>query len=354
MSQYIIRRLLILPVTLIGVTILIFGMLSFMSPEERSSLYVRDIPKNPAALQGIIKQYGLNQPIYVQYWRWLVGMPDPITGKMVGGILRGDFGYSRTMSQPVIDIIKSRFPATVELTLYSIFPILLIGIWSGILAAVNHNKPIDQLARVFSIIGYSFPTFVFGLILLMIFYARLNWFPAGRISDWANMVLYSPSYHNYTGLITVDALLNGRFDIFLDGLRHLVLPVVTLSTVTIAVFLRVTRSSMLETLRQDYIVTARAKGLKERDVVSRHARPNALIPVVTIGGIQVAVLLGGVVFTETIFNFPGIGNAAGMAAANLDVITVLALTLLTGGILIVANLVVDILYASLDPRIRLG
>src|SRR5512133_1677184 len=122
MTQYIIRRLLILPITIIGVTILIFGMISFLSPEMRSSLYVRDIPKNESALEGIIKQYGLRDPIYVQYWHWLVGKENPVTGQMAGGILRGDFGYSRTMSQPVIDIVKRRFPATIELTLYAIIP----------------------------------------------------------------------------------------------------------------------------------------------------------------------------------------------------------------------------------------
>jgi peptide/nickel transport system permease protein len=354
MTQYIIRRLLIIPVTLIGVTMLIFLMISNLSPEARSSLYVRDIPKNDSVMAGIIKQYGLNDPIYVQYWHWLVGKKDPVTGQMAGGILRGDFGYSRTGSQPVIDIIKRRFPATIELTLYAFIPIIVVGIWLGILAAVNHNKLIDQLARIFSIIGYSLPTFVLGLLLLMIFYAQLRWFPPGRVSDWVTAILLSPSYHNYTGLVTIDALLNGRLDIFLDALRHLILPVITLALVEWASFLRITRSSMLETLRQEYVITARAKGLRERDVINKHARPNALIPVTTIAGIQVAVLLGGVVFTETIFNYPGIGNAAGDAAANLDVVTVLALTLLTAGILVFANLIVDVLYAFLDPRIRLS
>jgi peptide/nickel transport system permease protein len=207
---------------------------------------------------------------------------------------------------------------------------------------------------VFSIVGYSFPTFVFGLLLMMIFYAQLHWFPTGRVSDWANAVIHSPGYHNYTGMVTVDAVLNLRFDILLDGWRHLVLPVITLSFVSWAVFLRITRSSMLETLRQEYVTTARAKGLRENDVVNKHARPNALIPVVTYAGLTVAGLLGGVVFTETIFNFPGIGSAAASAAAQLDVVTVLALTLLTGLILILANLVVDVLYAVLDPRVRLG
>jgi peptide/nickel transport system permease protein len=155
-------------------------------------------------------------------------------------------------------------------------------------------------------------------------------------------------------LVTVDAILNGRLDIFWDGIRHLVLPVLTLSAVNWAVFLRITRSSMLEAMGQEYVTTARAKGLQERYVINRHARPNALIPVITYAGIEVGALLGGVVFTETIFNFPGIGNAAATAAENLDVVTVLALTLLTGAILILANLVVDVLYASLDPRIRLA
>ena len=354
MTQYIIRRLLLLPLIIFGVTIMIFGMLSFLQPGERAALYVRELPRNPRAMEGVIKRYGLNDPIPVQYWRWLVGKKDPISGEINGGILRGDFGYSRTGNQNVIDLIKRRFPATLELTLYSIIPILGIGIWLGIIAAVNHNKPIDQAARIFSIIGYSFPSFVFGLLVLMFFYVQLGWFPPGRVSDWANAVINAPTYHNYTSLVTIDALLNGRFDIFLDSLRHMFLPILTLSYINWASFLRVTRSSMLETLRQDYVVTARAKGVTESNVVNKHARPNALIPVATLGGLMVAGLLGGVVITETIFNYPGIGSAAGTAAATLDVVTVLAFTFMTSGILVVANLIVDIMYAFLDPRVRLS
>ncbi len=195
MTQYIIRRLLILPITLLGVTLLIFLMISFLTPEMRSALYVTDTPRNAEVMNGIIKRYGLADPIYIQYYHWLVGTPDPVTGQPNGGILRGDFGYSRSMSQPVINIIKTRFPATLELTLYSLVPIIVVGIWLGNVAAVHHNKLIDQVTRVFSIVGYSFPTFVFGLILLMFFYAKLHWFPAGRLSDWANAILYSPAYH---------------------------------------------------------------------------------------------------------------------------------------------------------------
>jgi peptide/nickel transport system permease protein len=353
MINYIIRRLLIMPLILFGVTALIFGMLFFLSPEERSALYVRDIPHNEAQMDAIIKRYGLNDPIYVQYWNWLVGKKDPVSGNVVGGILRGNFGYSRTASQPVSDLIRRRFPATVELALYTIIPIIGIGVYLGIAAAVNHNKFIDQAARVFAILGHSLPSFIFALLALMIFYAKLGWFPPGRVSDWASAVISAPMWKSYTYLITIDSLLNGRVDIFLDALRHLLLPVIVLSTISWATYLRITRSSMLETLRQEYVVTARAKGLKEKDVINGHARPNALIPVATLGGITMAALLGGAVLTETVFNFPGIGQAAGAAAAQLDVITVLSLTLLSGLILIVANLIVDVMYAFLDPRVRL-
>ncbi len=353
MINYIIRRLLILPLTLFGVTALIFGMLQFLSPEERSALYVRDIPKNPAQMDSIIKRYGLDDPVLVQYWHWLVGRKDAVTGERVGGILRGEFGYSRTGNQPVVDLLKRRFPATVELTMYTILPIIGIGVYLGIIAAVNHNKFIDQAARVFAILGHSLPSFVLGLLALLFFYAKLGWFPPGRLSDWANSVVYTEAFRSYTSLITVDALLNGRVDVFLDALRHLVLPVMVLSTISWATYLRVTRSSMLETLRQEYVVTARAKGLKESDVISGHARPNAMIPVATLGGFTVAGLLGGAVLTETIFDYPGIGQAAGAAAAQLDVITVLSFTLLSSFILILANLVVDVMYAFLDPRVHL-
>ena len=354
MINYIIRRLLIMPLILVGVTVLIFAMLQFLSPEERSALYVRDIPHNEGAMAAVIKRYGLDQPIYIQYWQWLVGRKDPETNQMVGGVLRGDLGYSRSQSEPVVSLITRRFPATFELAMYSIVPIIIIGVYLGILAAVNHNKWIDQLARVLAIAGFSLPSFVLGLLLLMLFYARLGWFPPGRISDVYNAVIMSPQFHSYTHLITFDALLNGRIDIFLDALRHLVLPVITLSTISWATFLRVTRSSMLETLRQEYVVTARAKGLKESAVINGHARPNALLPVATLSGYQIATLLGGAIFTETIFNFPGIGQAAGAAAAQLDVIATLSITLLSAIILIVCNLVVDVLYSYLDPRVRLS
>ena len=354
MITYIIRRLLMVPLLLFGVTILIFGMLQFLSPVERTALYIRDFPKNEKAIAGLIKRYGFDQPFYVQYWTWLTGSVDKTTGVREGGILFGDFGYSRSASQPVAELIERRFPNTLDLTIWAVAPMILIGIWMGVQAAVHHNGFIDQAARVFSIVGTSFPSFVFGLLMLLIFYANLNWFQPGRLSDWATAVIDSGSFHTYINILTLDSLLNGRFDIFLDALRHMFLPILTLSYISWATFLRVTRGSMLETLRMEYVTTARAKGLPERDVIFKHAQPNAMLPVLTLAGFSVVGLLGGVIITETVFNFPGIGSAAARAATSLDVVAMLGFALFNGFILIVANLVVDVLYAFVDPRVRLS
>ena len=353
MTNYIIRRLLLVPLLLFGVTIVIFGMLQLLGPVERSALYIKDFPKNDKQVQAVIKQYGLDQPFYVQYWRWLTGVVDPVTGERDGGILYGDFGYSRTASQPVIDIVRERFPNTVDLALWTIYPMLSIGIWMGVQAAVNQNKFFDQAARVYSIVGTSFPTFVFGLLLLMLLYAKAGWFMPGKQSNWVTALIYSGELKQYTHLLTIDAILNLRFDVLWDALRHMIMPIITLSYINWATFVRVTRSSMLETLRQDYVVTARAKGLKEKDVINNHARPNAMLPVVTLAGSSIVGLLGGVVITETVFNYPGIGKAAADAAAQLDVVTILWLAIFTGTILIITNLIVDVIYAFIDPRVRL-
>ncbi len=353
MLAYIARRLLMLPVILTAVTILIFALLSLLTPYERASLYVSDIPKNTGALDGIIVKYGLDDPAPVQYWYWLVGRKDSDTGELRGGVLRGNLGWSKTGKGDVAEVIGRRLPATVELALWAGIPMILIGIWLGVVSAINHNRLMDQVLRVFSIIGYSIPVFVFGLLVLIIFYAKLGWFPPGRLSDWAAQIVQSGAFHSYTRMYTLDALLNGRFDIFVDALKHLILPVITLAYLNWAYLLRVTRSSMLDVLRQDYMTTARAKGLVESVVIRRHAVPNALIPVVTIGALTLIGLLNGVVITETIFNFPGMGSFLSEAALSLDVISVLGFTLFGSFILVAGNLIVDVLYGVIDPRIRL-
>jgi len=353
MINYIIRRLLIIPLLLIGVTILIFTMLSLLTPYERASLYVKDIPKRQGAMEGIIKKYGLDDPIYKQYYFWMIGRTDAITGEIKGGILRGDLGWSKVGKSPVIDVIGRRLPATAELAIWASIPMIGIGIWLGVLSAVHHNKLPDQIMRVFSIVGWSIPTFVFGLLVLMLFYAKLGWFPPERLSGWASQVVQSDEFVRYTQMNTVDSLLNLRLDIFFDSLRHLVLPVITLAYLNWAYMLRITRSSMLDTLNQDYMTTARSKGLSESVVVRKHAVPNALIPVVTVAALMMISLLNGVVITETIFNYPGMGSFLAESALSLDVISVLGVTMVSSFILVFGNLVADVLYGVIDPRIRL-
>jgi ABC-type dipeptide/oligopeptide/nickel transport system permease component len=351
---YIIRRIMVLPVTLLGMTVLIFLILQILGPETRAAYFLKDIPKSKQVLEAIIIQYGLRDPIPMQYWNWMVGKTDPVTGEVAGGIIRGNLGYSRYGKVPVANLIRARFPATLELTLFSLLPTLFIGIWLGTLAAVQHNRWSDHLVRVLSILAYSLPAFLLGILLLNYFYGELGWFPAGRFTGWVKVEILDGSFSMPTGLLTVDAVLAGRWDILWDAVRHLILPSITLSLLTLAAILRITRSSLLDTLRQDYISTARAKGVRERDVIRGHALPNAILPVITFGGILLAGSLGGVVIVETIFDFPGIGLAASTSASQLDPIPVLSLTMLAGLILILVNLTVDILYAVLDPRIHLA
>jgi peptide/nickel transport system permease protein len=353
MLNYIIRRLLILPVILVGVTMLVFTMLSLLTPYERASLYVSDIPKRQGAIEGIIEKYGLDDPIPVQYWKWMVGYKDSDTGEIKGGILRGDMGFSKVGKSSVAEVIQRRLPATAELALWSAIPLIGLAVWMGMQAAVHHNKFADQLLRVVAIIGWSLPVFVLGLVLLMFFYAQLGWFPPERLSGWASQAVQSGEFVRYTQMNTLDSLLNLRFDIFLDSLRHLVLPVISLSVVSWAFLVRITRSSMLDVLRQDYMTTARAKGLGERTVIRGHAVPNALIPVVTVGGLTMIGLFNGVVITETVFNYPGLGKFMADAATALDVVSVLGMTLFSSFVLVFGNLVVDVLYGVVDPRIRL-
>jgi ABC-type dipeptide/oligopeptide/nickel transport system permease component len=323
-----------------------------LTPYERASLYVRDVPKRQGAIDGIIKKYGLDDPVPVQYWYWMVGRTDEDTNKTKGGVLRGDLGFSKVGKSSVLEVIGRRLPATAELALWAAIPMIGIGIWLGVYSAIKHNKLPDQILRVISILGWSIPAFVLGLLLLMFFYAKLGWFPPGRLSDWSMQIVLSPEFTQYTHMNTVDSILNLRLDVFLDALKHLVLPVITLAFLNWAYMLRVTRSSMLDTLRQDYMTTARSKGLAERNVIWRHAVPNGLIPVITVGGLLMIGLFNGVVITETVFNYPGMGSFLSEAALTLDIVSVLGVTLISSIILVGGNLLVDVLYGIVDPRVR--
>jgi ABC-type dipeptide/oligopeptide/nickel transport system permease component len=340
MTAFIVRRLLLLPLVGLGVSMLIFALLQFLTPAMRASLYIRD-PKQLNAIPDIIVKYHLDQPVYVQYGDWL------------RQVLHGDLGWSETAKEPVAQAILGFFPATLELGLYSFICILTFGIWLGTTSAVHRDKLIDHLSRFTSISGYSLPTFVWALLLLMLFYGQLGWFPPGRLSLEADQFLRTGGFHAYTGLMTVDAVLNRQWWILWDAVKHLVLPVATLTYFLTAVLVRITRSSMLETLRTDYVRTAQAKGLPQRVVIDKHARRNALIPVITLSSLLFVGLLSGVVITETVFNYPGIGRWGVGASQQLDIPAVTGFALIFAGILVVGNLCADVLYAVVDPRIRL-
>lgn len=343
MLTFIVRRVLFLPVVFLGVTLIIVLLMQLLSPAERAATFIT----SPAQLQNInviIDKYGLDKPWYSQYWHWL------------DAALHGNLGYSTVARTTVLNAIATRFPRTMTLALAALFPIVGVGIWLGTAAALNRDKVVDQFTRVLAIVGWSLPTFVLGIWLLVIFYGGLNWFQPGILTTGDSILLSNltanGAFHNYTGFLILDSLFNGRFGIFLDFVWHLILPVITLSAVTSAQIMRVMRSSLLDALGQDYVRTARSKGLSERVVNTKHARRNALIPVLTVSGFTIILLFNGVVITETIFSYPGMGQWFAAAATQLDYASVLGGAVFTAMVVVFANLVVDVLYALVDPRIR--
>ena len=339
MLRFVGKRLALLPLVMLGVTVLLFALLQFLTPEMRAALYVKD-PRQLAALDSIIQKYHLRDPLPIQYWSWL---------KQVA---HGDLGYSETAKMPVAEAIRAFFPATLELTFASFFPILIIGVWLGTKSAVHKDKFIDHFSRFVAITGYSLPSFVLGLLLLMVFYGKFKMFAPGRYSLDVDLAVHSEGFRHVTGLLLVDSVLNRNWTVLLDVAKHLVLPSATLVYISLALLLRITRSSMLEELGKDYVRTARAKGLSERAVINKHARANALIPVVTLSSLLFVGLLGGVVITETVFDYPGIGRWGVNAAQQLDIPGVLGSALLSSLLFVVANMLADVMYAVVDPRIR--
>ena len=339
MFAFIVRRLFMLPLVFFGVTLFIVLLMQVLSPFQRAASYAQT--ENQARnLDAIIERYGLNDPWYMQYGRWL------------RQVSQGNLGYSRTSSEPVLTTLRKRFPPTAELAIFAFFPIIGVGIWLGTAAALNRDTLIDQATRVLAIVGWSLPTFVLGIWLLVIFYGGFGILEPGRVSTDFLIEIARGGFKNYTGLLTIDSLLNGRLDIFWDAFKHLILPVITLATVSSAQIMRVMRSSLLDALGQDYVRTARAKGLAERTVNRKHARRNGLIPVITLAGFTLIGLINGVIITETIFNFPGLGQWSAQAAVNLDYAAVLGFAVFTAVIVVIGNLIVDILYGVIDPRIR--
>jgi dipeptide transport system permease protein len=333
MIPYILRRLALIVPTLIGITICTFS-------------FVRLIPVDPIlAMAGergvtaeryaeLVVKYGYDRPLWEQY------------GIYLSQIFRGDFGTSMVSHRPVISDFLTLFPATIELSFFALIIAIVVGIPLGIIAAVKRGTWVDQGLMGTALVGYSMPIFWWGLLLIILFSTTLGWTPvSGRI---ALQFFLKP----ITGFMTIDSLLYGNWAAFNSALRHLILPSIVLGTIPLAVIARQTRSAMLEVMGEDYVRTARAKGLQERRVVGLHALRNALIPVVTTIGLQVGLLLGGAILTETIFSWPGIGRWMVESIFKRDYSVVQSGLLLIAVIVMVVNLAVDVLYGAINPRIR--
>ncbi|PTX64281.1 peptide/nickel transport system permease protein [Melghirimyces profundicolus] len=330
--NYILIRFLWAIPTLLGVSILVFLMIHLIPGDPAQlMLYPRGTPEQVEALR---EQLGLNDPMAVQYFNWLKDA------------LFFDFGKSVSTGSSVISEISSRFAATVELALSALSIAVVVGIPLGVIAARKKNSLIDYLCITFSLGGVSIPVFWLGLMLIFVFAATLGWLPvSGRISMDSGMQIV-------TGFYLLDALLIGNLYAFGDAVKHLILPAVALSTIPLAMVVRITRSSMLEVLSQDYMKTARAKGIPGRLIIYKHALRNALIPVVTVLGIQIGSLMGGSILTETVFSWPGLGSLIIDSINDRDYPVIQGVVFLATLIMIVVNLIVDVLYAYLDPRIR--
>jgi peptide/nickel transport system permease protein len=286
--------------------------------------------------QRVRSELGLDQPLYVQFWRYLAL------------VLHGDFGRSVLTRNPVIDDIARFLPATIELATTATLIGVVLGIPAGVLAAARQGRWTDHVIRLVGLVGYSVPVFWLGLMALLLFYAELGWAAGpGRLD-----IFYEDSVSPVTGLILVDSALAGDWAVWRSALAHLVLPAGVLGYFSLAYISRMTRGFMLEQLGQEYIVTARAKGLSERHVMWRHAFRNILVPLVTVVALSYASLLEGSVLTETVFAWPGIGSYITGSLLNIDMNAVLGGTLVVGTIFIALNLLADLLYPRLDPRTR--
>lgn len=334
MTRFIVRRTLESIPAILGVSILVFLLIHFI-PGDPATAILGERATDEAANE-IRERLGLNEPLPTQYVIW------------IGNIMRGDLGTTIRGGVPISQELARRFPATVELTIYALILSTALGIPIGIISALRRNTIVDAASMMVALLGVSIPIFVLGLLLIFLVGVEWELLPfVGRIDSDTNI-------ETITGLYTVDSLLTGNWDGFWDAAGHLVLPAITLMTVPLATTARITRSTMLETLNQDYVRTARAKGLTHRNVILGHALRNALLPIITIVGLQLGRLLSGAVLTETIFSWPGIGKWLFDSITARDYPIVQSVTLIVAVIYVVVNLLVDVMYAFIDPRVRVS
>ncbi|OQP84408.1 peptide ABC transporter permease [Rhizobium rhizosphaerae] len=333
MLRFIFGRLLVLIPTFIGVSIIAFAFIR-MLPGDPVMLMSGERVMAPERHAQIMAELGLDRPMYIQYFDYLVGL------------LHGDFGKSIISKRSVLTDFLTLFPATVELSFCAIVLAVALGIPAGVLAAVKRGTWLDQTIMGTALIGYSMPIFWWGLLLIIFFSGYLGWTPvSGRISL---MYFFKP----VTGFMLIDSLLSGQPGAFKSAVTYLILPTIVLATIPLAVIARQTRSAMLEVLGEDYVRTARSKGLSPFRVVGLHALRNAMIPVITTIGLQVGVLLAGAILTESIFSWPGIGKWMVDSVFKRDYAVVQGGLLLIAAVIMIVNLVVDVLYGLVNPRIR--
>jgi peptide/nickel transport system permease protein len=336
-ARYLLRRLGVSALLIVGVTLVTFVLTNLVPGDPVAANLGQRAAENPETVAAYRAHYGLDQPLPVQYLTYL------------GNLVQGDLGESQQTHRPVLTDLQSAVPATLELAIGAIVLSVLIGVAFGVLAAVRRGRLADSALRLVSLVGISVPTFWLALVAFYVFSFQLDLAPgSGRLAPAT-----TPPPH-VTGLYTVDALLAGEWETFGDALAHLMLPTLVLTLYTVGLLTRFTRSAVLEVLEQDYVRSARAKGLPGRTVLFRYVLRAAMVPILTVVGLAFGALLSGTVLVEEIFAWPGVGSYAYQAASHLDLPAVMGVGLLVGVIYLVINLVVDLLYGVIDPRVRIS
>lgn len=333
MLRFFLSRLLTFIPTFIGVTLVSFAFIRLL-PGDPIIVMAGERGLSEERYLELQEKFGFDRPLTVQFWEYLTG------------VVQGDLGESFVTNRPVWDEFFALFPATLELSICAIIIAILLGIPAGVIAAVNRGKFFDRALMSTALVGYSMPIFWWALLLIIVFSGNLGWTPvSGRI----DLLYFFP---DTTGFMLIDSLLSGQDGAFLSAVRHLILPSIVLATIPLAVIARQTRSAMLEVLSEDYIRTARAKGLSARRVNGLHALRNAMIPVITVIGLSVGTLMAGAILTESIFSWPGIGKWMVDSIFRRDYPVVQGGLLLIALIVMLVNLIVDLLYGLINPRIR--